>query len=150
MVSLKCENCGAIMNLANSKKILYCPYCGAAFVQPETAADLERFRIKHAEKGRQRKFAEMQIEEKKGHKYRLLIMILLIVLVGTPFIIHKIDDIRLDRLVTEIRTDILDGRYDEAELKIVQLKPGEWSWDNDNKWRKTREELQQQIEERRR
>ena len=55
---MKCENCGANLEINQEHRTKFCPYCGAAVQIPETAFDHEKFILEHNEQVRRQKVKE--------------------------------------------------------------------------------------------
>lgn len=150
MITLKCENCGAMMEQDEKKPLLYCPYCGNAIIRPETEIDLKKYKLEHKEAVRQRKVAENKEADRKRHISIWLCILVLAALAASITVPHWLDNYKLNNLVAQIQEDIRNDRFNEAELKVTTLVPARYGDDNDAYWKQIREDLEEQIKERRR
>lgn len=63
--SIKCEACGANLEIDSEKHLKFCPYCGAAVQIPKTAFEHEKEMAEFNEKVRQNQVQEKIKQEKK-------------------------------------------------------------------------------------
>lgn len=82
-ISLKCKDCGGIIDADPSKNVLFCPYCGSKSMIPES--DQVRIaRIKAEER------IEREKERQKAKNKRELYMALPIIVIFGGFILMAI------------------------------------------------------------
>lgn len=79
--SIKCEACGANLEIDSEKHLKFCPYCGAAVQIPKTAFEHEKEMAEFNEKVRQNQVQEKIKQEKSSNLMLLGFVIGLVILV---------------------------------------------------------------------
>ena len=102
MISVKCKNCGSIMNANADSRMLTCPYCGSTqmIVENDTVTierirkqtelerqqawkDVELTKLQHEKEKAQNQQQRETIQEFKKSKFRIFILIFLLFCVGS-------------------------------------------------------------------
>lgn len=59
---IKCENCGAVLDIEKENRLQFCPYCKTKIQIPETELDHEKYVLEHNEKVRKQQVKEKNKE----------------------------------------------------------------------------------------
>lgn len=147
--SIKCTSCGATLRLSGKDKIQFCPYCGAAFELASQETIENQTNIKNQINVRISRVTNKKGENDNSDKWMVAFLIVLL-LIFTIFAIlpHVSKNRQLEALAAEIRTDIIEGRYDEALVKTTNLRLEDgFSSDDTRRWDRERNELINMIKE---
>ena len=134
-IDVKCPNCGANLKIDTEKSMKFCPFCGGEFPKEEGFYDFKKYELKHQE-------AVDKHDDKVTTRLLLGMLIFAIILLLSAYIPDKIEASRLNALIAEVQTDIVEGRLDEAEVKVLQIPSDK------DEWNQKREDLQKIIQER--
>lgn len=163
LITLKCPNCGADIEIENGIDTFYCKYCGYKIILDgqSDAAINAKVRIKEVESNervtRERFYIERE-EKKEQNKNAFRVVFLTLALCflvyGIIFIFERqgkkeeeAQEKKFQALVEEIMVDIDNGDFDEARIKANLLY-----WDSSSssskkkKWDQTRKEILKQID----
>ena len=150
---VKCQNCGAMLMQNEEKSVLFCPFCGAELPKEEGAYDYSKFVLKHNEEVRQR----MVEEEKKSDRRQWLIFLAIFAAFGLAIYFgvvhpHNIRVAKLEATLQEVYTDINEGRYDEAMVKVQSIRVEKEGWFDErySRWENQRKDLIRLIEQKQR
>lgn len=150
----KCTNCGAMLELNSENKIYFCPFCGAKIPieqdHDDKMIDYSKFVLQHKEEVRKQKAKEKEKENRLFRIIGTLIAIGMLAFFGVIYGGHFIRVYQLEQLVTEIQTDIVEGRLDEAAIKVTRVRLNDgYSGREDYKWDQQREALEKLIKQKR-
>lgn len=102
MISLKCNECGGILDVDDQKKVLFCPYCGSKELLVESdavkieqirsntyqAVETARYSTAERMNARQIEFEEKRQKEKDNRKSAIIgVAIAIIALLAFKFIV---------------------------------------------------------------
>lgn len=164
LMTLRCPNCGADLEIDNGVDTFFCKYCGYKIIlDGQSDATLNaKVKIRGIESKERLKREEMHLkhaENKEEEKHNSLIlggvMVLALICFGILGFItisgkkgEKEQEAKLQSIVNEVMADIDNGDYDDARVKASQLYwDSSWTSEPKKKWDKTRETLLDQIEE---
>ena len=150
--SIKCENCGAIMQTDTENELRFCPYCGYAMEMPEDIVGLAKFQMKHEENVRQQKVKEQKETDKHIMIGLAVFFGLVILTVAIIFISRGNTDAGLERTVAEVQQLIIEGNYDEALIRAQTIrvqKDGLFD-ERYSRWENQRKDLIKLIEQKKR
>lgn len=150
----KCTNCGAMLELNSENKIYFCPFCGAKIPVPQDhddkMIDYSKFVLKHEEEVRKQKVKEKEKEDKSTTRILVGMLIFVAVIFGIVIGRHLIKVANLEKLTAEIQQDVIEGRYDEAAIKVTRIRlDDDWSHEETWKWDQQREALEKLIKQKR-
>ena len=164
MKILKCPNCNAALEIENGLDTFYCKYCGYKILLngQSKAAYRAKTRIKeleHDERMADKQYKHERYKSEQEQKQKRIdnkvFIVLLVAAMLFPLIVFGNDERKsekqekeLQQLVEEVQTDISNGDFDEAHVKVqsIQYTAG-WSSDIEDKWDNIREELVKQLED---
>lgn len=164
MKILKCPNCNAALEIENGLDTFYCKYCGYKILLngQSKAAYRAKTRIKeleHDERMADKQYKHERYKAEQEQKQKridnkvfivLLVAAMLFLWIGFGNEERKSEkqEKELQQLVEEVQTDISNGDFDEAHIKVqsIQYTAG-WSSDIEEKWDNIREELVKQLED---
>lgn len=161
--SVKCPNCGAVVDIKDGFSNVYCKFCGSQLVVEEENDTLivAKVRVKEIEHETERtKMAYenerfnrvLEAKEKDKNTKRLLIFLAvdLAVVIGIALLLlgsHTSHVKKMEDLIVEIQEDIDAGRFDEAEVKVEAIRDDDFSSEDAKRWKETRKTLEKQIKE---
>lgn len=161
--SVKCPNCGAVVDIKDGFSNVYCKFCGSQLVVEEENDTLivAKVRVKEIEHETERtkmayenerfkRVLEAKEKDKKSKIALILAAVGFAVLIGIfLFVIgaHKSHVKKMEDLIVEIQEDIDAGRFDEAEVKVEAIRDDEFSSEDAARWKETRKTLEKQIKE---
>ena len=161
---LKCPNCNAALKIENGLDSYQCEHCGHTFMLDgqSKAAYRAKTRIKeleHDERMADKQYKHERYKAEQEQKQKridnkvfivLLVAAMLFLWIGFGNEERKSEkqEKELQQLVEEVQTDISNGDFDEAHIKVqsIQYTAG-WSSDIEEKWDNIREELVKQLED---
>ena len=161
---LKCPNCNAALKIENGLDSYQCEHCGYTFMLDgqSKAAYRAKTRIKeleHDERMADKQYKHERYKAEQEQKQKridnkvfivLLVAAMLFLWIGFGNEERKSEkqEKELQQLVEEVQTDISNGDFDEAHIKVqsIQYTAG-WSSDIEDKWDNIREELVKQLED---
>lgn len=161
---LKCPNCNAALKIENGLDSYQCEHCGYTFMLDgqSKAAYRAKTRIKeleHDERMADKQYKHERYKAEQEQKQKridnkvfivLLVAAMLFLWIGFGNEERKSEkqEKELQQLVEEVQTDISNGDFDEAHIKVqsIQYTAG-WSSDIEEKWDNIREELVKQLED---
>lgn len=164
MKILKCPNCNAALKIENGLDSYQCEHCGYTFMLDgqSKAAYRAKTRIKeleHDERMADKQYKHERYKAEQEQKQKridnkvfivLLVAAMLFLWIGFGNEERKSEkqEKELQQLVEEVQTDISNGDFDEAHIKVqsIQYTAG-WSSDIEDKWDNIREELVKQLED---
>lgn len=164
MKILKCPNCNAALKIENGLDSYQCEHCGYTFMLDgqSKAAYRAKTRIKeleHDERMADKQYKHERYKAKQEQKQKRIDNKVFIVLLAAAMLFLWIgfgneerksekQEKELQQLVEEVQTDISNGDFDEAHIKVqsIQYTAG-WSSDIEEKWDNIREELVKQLED---
>ena len=165
MISAKCPNCGANIEVDDVRDSFYCSYCGSQIQRDPTntftlrTVDVAKIKEIESNERIKEKEIEQQRADLKDSSRRMirfvLLTIVLVILMILPMKLEenaqKKEEQRLQSIVVEIQEDISNGDYDNALIKANTLYMPESSLSNRDKaiakWNQQREELIRLIKE---
>lgn len=151
--TIKCENCGANMNIDTDNAMRFCPFCGNAMKVPEDYIDLAKFTMKHEETVRQTKTKEEAEDKKRTGKLVAIlfgsiigICALAIILVN---VFHGNADAKLEKTVAEVQQLIINGDYDQALVmaQTIRVEKEGLFDERYNRWENQRKDIIKLIEQ---
>ena len=161
---LKCPNCNAALKIENGLDSYQCEHCGYTFMLDgqSKAAYRAKTRIKeleHDERMADKQYKHERYKAEQEQKQKridnkvfivLLVAAMLFLWIGFGNEERKSEkqEKELQQIVEEVQTDISNGDFDEAHIKVqsIQYTAG-WSSDIEEKWDNIREELVKQLED---
>ena len=163
LVTLKCPNCGADIEIENGIDTFYCKYCGYKIILDgqSDAAINAKVRLKEVESNERIKKEKMNFKREKDKEdtraiFKLLIgcMVVLALIFLSVFITNyqgnkkaEAQEKKLQATVDEIMVDIDNGDFAEARVKANTLYwDSSWTSEPKKKWDQTRKEILKQID----
>lgn len=146
-----CTSCGALLELDNKNgDILFCPHCGKKTIISNEDIRFEKFKMRFNEEVREKKVAEDEKDNKRLWKHLLILLLIASIYPLKMTIQHSKEINRLNTLVIEIREDIVNERYEEAQAKIASVRlMDNYSSEESKKWEETRKDLEKLLKEKR-
>ncbi len=163
LITLKCPNCGADIEIENGIDTFYCKYCGYKIILDgqSDAAINAKVRLKELESNERINREKLDFkrekekEENKAFKYFFIGWAIFMLLTFSIFSIMQYQqkesvnaqEKKLQTIVDEIMVDIENGDFAEARVKANTLY-----WDSSvsskpkKKWDQTRKEILKQID----
>lgn len=165
LVTLKCPNCGADIEIENGIDTFYCKYCGYKIILDgqSDAAINAKVRMKELESNeriKREKWNYKREATKENNKtvFKVLAILFGVMLFCIAMVIilgvmgdkeAEAQDKKFQTIVDEIMIDIDNGNFDEARVKANMLY-----WDSSSnpsasqkkKWDQTRKEILKQID----
>lgn len=96
IISMKCPECGATLELSDDRKIAFCSYCGAKIIihneNEHIIRNIDEAAIKKAESERDVRLKELDVQEKDSNQRHFISVILLflsIIIIGVGLYIRK-------------------------------------------------------------
>ena len=163
LVTLKCPNCGADIEIENGIDTFYCKYCGYKIILDgqSDAAINAKVRLKEVESNERIKKEKLHLkyeEKKRADKEANKVGIVALILFAAVFLIcfsviflgnkgAKNQEKKLQATVDEIMVDIDNGDFAEARVKANTLYwDSSWTSEPKKKWDQTRKEILKQID----
>ena len=163
LVTLRCPNCGASLEIDNGIDTFFCMHCGHKIVldNQSRAAIEAKVKIKGMEheerlvdKRHQQERYKMEFaskEESKSNKYFWIGMLVFALILAIGGLIGRNSAVKLEQklqsTVNEIMIDIASGNYASAYVKANSLYwDSEWTSDGEEKWNATRKTIIKQIQ----
>ena len=164
LITLKCPNCGATLEIENGLDMFFCKYCGHQIMLTNLSREVIRaktkmIRMEHEEHILNKKHAQERYKiesENKNEKHSVLMVFgwfaPLLLIVGVIMVVGnagvKKQEAALQATLAEVIVDIQNGDYDSATIKANTLY-----WDSDftregkEKWDSTRRAVLIEIEQ---
>ena len=163
LVTLKCPNCGADIEIENGIDTFYCKYCGNKIILDgqSDAAINAKVRMKELESNERIKKEKLNYKrekkekaDKEANKVGIVILVILaltfLVMFSVIFLGNKgakDQEKKLQATVDEIMVDIDNGDFAEARVKANTLYwDSSWTSEPKKKWDQTRKEILKQID----
>lgn len=163
LVTLKCPNCGADIEIENGIDTFYCKYCGYKIILDgqSDAAINAKVRLKEVESNERIKKEKLDFKREKDKErnkfikkffigWGICILFLVLLFSIMAFLENKsvnAQEKKLQAIVDEIMIDIDNGDFDEARVKANSLYwDSSWTSEPKKKWDQTRKEILKQID----
>ena len=163
LVTLKCPNCGADIEIENGIDTFYCKYCGYKIILDgqSDAAINAKVRIKEVESNERiiKEQLNFKREEKKADNKNIYIALIIGIamlafsMLGLSMSSYQgkkgaeAQEKKLQSIVDEIIIDIDNGDFAEARVKANTLYwDSSWTSEPKKKWDQTRKEILKQID----
>ena len=163
LVTLKCPNCGADIEIENGIDTFYCKYCGYKIILDgqSDAAINAKVRIKEVESNERiiKEQLNFKREEKKADNKNIYIALIIGIamlafsMLGLSMSSYQgkkgaeAQEKKLQSIVDEIMIDIDNGDFAEARVKANTLYwDSSWTSEPKKKWDQTRKEILKQID----
>ena len=163
LVTLKCPNCGADIEIENGIDTFYCKYCGYKIIldgQSDAAinAKVRIMELESNERIKKEKLNYKREKKEKADKEANKVIIGFLIFFALAFLVMftmvhlenkgvKDQEKKLQAIVDEIMVDIDNGDFAEARVKANTLYwDSSWTSEPKKKWDQTRKEILKQID----
>lgn len=164
MITLRCPNCGASLEIDNGIDTFFCMHCGHRIIMENMNKEVIKARVKlkgmeHDErlidKYHQHERYKIENENKKDRRlWGVLIggWILIMLIIGVIIVIGNNgtakQEQKLQSIIDEIMIDIDNGDFAAAYIKANSLYwDSDWTSEGKDKWNATRKAIIKQIQE---